>query len=587
MMKKMILLLLCLFLLGKSDAAGQFTNGQDAASVMGQNNFTTSIETMTAGGMNLPVDVVVDLVSGKVFVSDSDNNRVLRFSTAGAFATGASAEAVLGQSGFNLKASATTQNGMYQPHGLAIDGSGNLFVSDSKNNRVLRFANAASLANGANAASVLGQSNFTNDTKATTQNGMDDPIGLAIDASGNLYVVDSKNNRVLRFANAASLPNGANATRVLGQSGFTNSTKATSQNGLDTPNDVAVGGGVLYVADTKNNRVLVFLNAASLASGANASSVLGQSNFTNNGGSTSQNRMDENLGVGTDDAGNLYVGDSKNNRVLIFANAASLPNGANAIRVLGQFDFDENDDETSRNGMKTPCSVSVISATGQVFVVDNENSRVLRFETSGGVPLPVELTDFGFRKVDVGIELVWTTATEKNNAGFTVERNTETGSSASLTDRKEWSALGFVKGNGTTTESKSYSFIDRTASGKVSYRLKQVDFDGAFEYSPIVEAEVASPKVFTLEQNYPNPFNPSTVISYQLPVSSEVSLKIYDVLGRELQTLVNTRQDAGRYQAQFNAASLSSGVYFYRLSVNGATNGAQNFVQTKKMMLVK
>jgi trimeric autotransporter adhesin len=211
------------------------------------------------------------------------------------------------------------------------------------------------------------------------------------------------------------------------------------------------------------------------------------------------------------------------------------------------------------------------------------------FGSGADNPLPVELADFGFRKADVGIELVWKTATEKNNTGFTVERRTETGSSASLTDRKEWSALGFVKGNGTTTESKSYSFVDRTASGKVSYRLKQVDFDGAFEYSPIVEADAGVPRTFALSQNYPNPFNPTTIISYQLPINSEVRLVIYDMLGRELQTLVNTRQNAGRYSVQWsiNNNQLSSGVYFYRLSAGGATNGAQNFVQTKKMLLVK
>jgi hypothetical protein len=106
-----------------------------------------------------------------------------------------------------------------------------------------------------------------------------------------------------------------------------------------------------------------------------------------------------------------------------------------------------------------------------------------------------------------------------------------------------------------------------------------------------VEQTVARllPKDFTLEQNYPNPFNPSTTIQYQLPSAAQVSLKIYDVLGREIATLVNTTQAAGRYNYQLSTVNyqLSSGVYFYRLSVNGATNGAQNFVQTKKMMLVK
>jgi len=189
--------------------------------------------------------------------------------------------------------------------------------------------------------------------------------------------------------------------------------------------------------------------------------------------------------------------------------------------------------------------------------------------------LPVELTEFGFRKVDFGIELHWRTATEQNNAGFEVQRRSENRGAST-----EWHALGFVRGNGTTTEAQSYSFLDRTAVGKVQYRLKQVDFDGQFEYSNIIEVDAGLPKVFALEQNYPNPFNPTTVISYQLPVASEVSLKVYDVLGREVMTLVNGRQEAGAYNFTLNAASLSSGVYFYRLQ-------SGNFVSTKKMMLVK
>ncbi|MFQ3609155.1 MAG: T9SS type A sorting domain-containing protein, partial [Chloroherpetonaceae bacterium] len=166
-----------------------------------------------------------------------------------------------------------------------------------------------------------------------------------------------------------------------------------------------------------------------------------------------------------------------------------------------------------------------------------------------------------------------------NNAGFEVERKSQGAT---------WNTLGFVRGNGTTTEAQSYSFLDRTASGKVQYRLKQLDFDGQFEYSPVIEVDAGLPKQFALEQNYPNPFNPTTIINYQLPTASNVSLKIYDVLGKEVVTLVNGRQEAGTYNFNFNASNLASGIYFYRLQAS-ATNGASgsNFVETKKMMLVK
>ncbi len=190
--------------------------------------------------------------------------------------------------------------------------------------------------------------------------------------------------------------------------------------------------------------------------------------------------------------------------------------------------------------------------------------------------LPVELTLFEAQNVVRGMQLRWTTASEQNNAGFEVQRrsvNREVSSEA-------WQVLGFVRGNGTTSEAQSYSFLDRSASGKVQYRLKQVDFDGQFEYSNVIEVDAGLPKTFALEQNYPNPFNPTTVISYQLPVASNVSLKVYDVLGKEVMTLVNARQAAGSYTYTLNASKLASGIYFYRLQ-------AGNFVQTKKMMLVK
>jgi hypothetical protein len=171
------------------------------------------------------------------------------------------------------------------------------------------------------------------------------------------------------------------------------------------------------------------------------------------------------------------------------------------------------------------------------------------------------------------VHLSWRTASELNNAGFEVERSF---------DRETFTQVGFVRGHGTTTEAQSYTFIDRATfnTEKVYYRLKQVDFDGQFEYSPIIEVTVTLPTKFALMQNYPNPFNPTTSIAYELPITAKVVLKVYDVLGREVATLVNQVQAAGRYVQPFNASGLSSGIYFYRLQ-------AGNFVETKKMMLVK
>jgi hypothetical protein len=187
--------------------------------------------------------------------------------------------------------------------------------------------------------------------------------------------------------------------------------------------------------------------------------------------------------------------------------------------------------------------------------------------------LPVELTAFEGTYKNGEVHLSWRTASELNNAGFEVERSL---------DRETFTQVGFVRGNGTTTEAQSYTFVDRSTfnAEKVYYRLKQVDFDGQFEYSPVIEVNVTLPTKFALMQNYPNPFNPTTNIAYELPTTAKVVLKVYDVLGREVMTLINQEQAAGRYVQPFNASGLSSGIYFYRLQ-------AGNFVETKKMMLVK
>ena len=192
--------------------------------------------------------------------------------------------------------------------------------------------------------------------------------------------------------------------------------------------------------------------------------------------------------------------------------------------------------------------------------------------------LPVELTSFNAIAKGKGVELAWHTANETNNYGFEVERKM---SSLVFARDDDWSKIGFVEGNGTTNAPKSYSFVDNSASGKTSYRLKQIDRDGKFEYSQTVEVNVASaPKEFALLQNHPNPFNPSTSIQYQIAAPGHVSLKVYDMVGREVATLVNGMQDAGVKNVQFDASHMPSGIYFYTLQTS-------SFTTTKKMSLIK
>ena len=194
-------------------------------------------------------------------------------------------------------------------------------------------------------------------------------------------------------------------------------------------------------------------------------------------------------------------------------------------------------------------------------------------------PLPVELTSFSALAQSNAVNLTWETETEVNNYGFEVER-TVVGTTHELS--LQWAKVGFVEGHGNSNSAKQYSYVDNSvrAGQSYSYRLKQIDFDGQFEYSKVVNVEVGVPMEYSLAQNYPNPFNPSTSIEYTVPSNEYVTLKVYDVLGNTVSTLVNENKEAGKYNVMFDASNLTSGIYFYSIQ-------AGKFNQVKKMMLVK
>jgi hypothetical protein len=189
--------------------------------------------------------------------------------------------------------------------------------------------------------------------------------------------------------------------------------------------------------------------------------------------------------------------------------------------------------------------------------------------------VPVELLAFTASARNSGIQLLWSTATELNNLGFEIER--------SIDNQDNFITVGFVEGKGNSTEINYYSFTDNpqlSGVNKLYYRLKQVDFDGTFSYSDVVNVTYDVPAEFILSQNYPNPFNPSTRINYFVPNESFVSIKVYDFLGREVTTLVNEIKSTGSYELTFDASNLPSGTYFYTLR-------AENYYSSKKMILLK
>ncbi|NWF50925.1 MAG: T9SS type A sorting domain-containing protein [Ignavibacteriaceae bacterium] len=276
--------------------------------------------------------------------------------------------------------------------------------------------------------------------------------------------------------------------------------------------------------------------------------------------------------------------------IITFASPIPLSEGSYWLSVQCNMDYSVGGQwgwtEQTQNGLEstwrnpgggfgTPCTAWGYRVTNCVIGASPYFDFSFRLNGTSA-PIPVELTSFTASANNGIVELNWSTATETNNKGFEIERSVN----------GQFVNIGYVAGHGTVTEKQNYSFVDRNLSaGTYTYRLKQIDFNGEFEYSNEVEVEVSAPAEFSLGQNYPNPFNPSTKISYSLAVDSKVSLKIFNVLGQQVAQLLNSSVPAGVHEVNFYASGFNSGVYFYQLEANGIDG--QTFSSTQKMILSK
>ncbi len=257
---------------------------------------------------------------------------------------------------------------------------------------------------------------------------------------------------------------------------------------------------------------------------------------------------------------------SENNYVNI---EYSYNNGASWNTVVSSYPNTGVYDWTVSNIISDNCLVRIGDYPSFFDVSDSSFSIVY--------PVPVELLSFSSEVVDNYVTLNWTTSTETNNSEFNVERSVISTKGRNL----EWQTIGIVNGNGTTTEPQNYSFVDENISvGKYQYRLKQIDFNGTFEYSKTIEVEINPPSKFSLEQNFPNPFNPTTNIKFDLVKESYVVLKIYDLNGREIENLIEDYKPAGSYKIRYEPKQLTSGIYFYRIIT-------EDFTDVKKMIFLK
>jgi len=390
---------------------GTATNGSAADLVIGQPDFnSTACNSGGVSGSSLcsPYAVAVDL-SGNLYVADQGNNRVLEYNTpfGGSFpSAGGSANMVFGQgssSTHTANLGGVSAYSLNSPWGVAVDANGNLYVADTINNRVLEYN--APLTNGAGAHMVLGQGGSFNSNRANnggvSANSLYRPVGVAVDASGDLYVADANNNRVLKYN--APLTNGAGANMVLGQGGSSDSAGCNSDTGGGNPTDdglcnpygVAVDAvGNLYVADTSNNRVLKYNTP--FATDPIADVVLGQLDFLHNLANFADQYSLWNpsavtidaTGDGTGAQTHLYVADESNSRLLGWNDVTAFTNGSPADLVIGQPDFYStgcNSDTgnplvASASDLCFPYGITVDSS-GNLYVADEGNSRVLEYNT--------------------------------------------------------------------------------------------------------------------------------------------------------------------------------------------------------------
>jgi DNA-binding beta-propeller fold protein YncE len=365
-------------------------NNMSASGILGQSSFTTKTSGTSSSMLNSPSGAAIDPMTGKLFVVDRYNNRVLRWSSADKMTNGSPAEAVFGQPDFTTGSNGLSASKFNDPLRVHVDTSGRLWVSDYLNNRVLRFDHASTKQSNSPADAVLGQPDFVTNTAATSANRMRGPVGVFVDNGGRLWVADRLNHRVLRFDSVGTKQNGSSADGVLGQQNFTSGSSGLSAVSMNRPMGVYVDlDDHLWVCEDDNNRALRFDSASLKPNGASADGVLGQPDFTTNLKSYSRNGVSNLRGVYGDAEGRLYLVDESNNRVLLFNHAASAPNGAYADFVLGQPDF--GSDPIIQQEVYDPSIVNYL------LFMPRDTSAVI----NGKYPLIISLHGIGERGSDL------------------------------------------------------------------------------------------------------------------------------------------------------------------------------------------
>lgn len=362
---------LVLLLLFVPSASYGFTMGQNATLVIGHDDFNAggTIHAAVSGHtLYAPEGIALDK-QGNLWVADTGFNRILMFPPP--FTDNEEATVVIGQDNFTSSKPLLSSTGLDQPYGVAFDGNGNMWVSDTNNNRIIEYK--APFTTGEIASISIGSPSFDKGVFPTSASSLAAPCGLAFDKSGDLWAVDYYNNRILEYV--PPFTNKMNASLVIGQSDFTSNSDGTSVNKTNLPSSIAFDNtGNLWAADSLNNRVLEFTSPFS--TGQSASLVIGQEQFTGNLAGIANNSLNTPYGITFDRSGDLWVADGNNARVLEYKPPFS--NGMPASLVLGQQSFEGMHVGTSPGMLSEPYDVKVGDG-GDLWVADTDNNRVLKF----------------------------------------------------------------------------------------------------------------------------------------------------------------------------------------------------------------
>ena len=487
--------------------------------------------------LNFPTGVAVD-ASGNLFIADRGNSVIRKVSTSGVITTVAGN----GTYGYSGDGGSATAAELYWPSSVAVDASGNLFIADNWNNRIRKVSTSGVITTVAG----NGTSGYNGDGGSADSAELSNPYGVAVDASGNLFIADWGNNRIRKVSTSGIITTVAGN----GTSGYSGDGGSADSAELYYPVGVAVdASGNLFIADEYNHRIRKVSTSGVITTVAGK---IGAGGYSGDGGSATAAELSTPLGVAVDASGNLFIADKLNNRIRKVSTSGIITTVAgNGTRGYS------GDGGSADSAELNYFSGVAVDASGNLFIADEYNNRIR--EVIGGAITPVALASFMAITNNRTITTNWHTATELNTSHFIIQRST---------DGSSFTTIGTIKAVG--SRANGYSFTDtHPTNGTNYYRLKSVDKDGASTFSKVVSAEIVDSRYEILV--YPNPAKSSVTIKG----NHIASVQLIDNIGRVVKTV--SLKDATN--PNLSVGGLQAGVYHLRVQTTDGKVSGVGFVK--------